>query len=95
MDFSIGSDLFKIVKDHLRITWDYEDDKIVQTIAEAKAKIEIVAGATDFSKDFAIMILKNCSRYYWDGSAEFFEENFRRELIQLQLYNARHPYFGG
>ena len=37
------------IKDHLRVTWDYQDDDIKDMIAEGKDYIEGIAGPTDFN----------------------------------------------
>lgn len=77
------------IKDHLRVTWDYQDDDIKDMIAEGKDYIEGIAGPTDFTTvGLAFYLLKNYCRYNWSGSGMYFEQHYRSDLLKLQLKNA-------
>ncbi|MDW0112210.1 head-tail connector protein [Sporosarcina saromensis] len=85
-----ADELLKEVKNHLRITWVEEDTDIVKLIDRAKSYFKSVTGADlDFFKDGQAkhLLLERC-RYVYNRSAEEFENNFRHEIINLQLSTA-------
>lgn len=76
------------IKKHLRVTWAYQDDEIKEIIEEGKGFIEDICGPSDFkSIGPAFSLLKSYCRYAWSGSVELFEENYKRQLIRLQISN--------
>lgn len=80
--------IFQKIKNHIHVTWDYQDEDILDTINEGIEKIEGIAGPTEFEAGKAMSILKAYCRYAWNGSESLFEESYRRDLLQLQLKNA-------
>ena len=85
----ISEKVFKIVKENIRVTWDYDDEIIEQSIREGISKIENICGRCDFDENAtAQKLLKEYVRYDWNGVSLYFEPNFKRELLQLQLNNA-------
>ena len=85
----ISERVFKIVKDNIRVTWEYDDEIIEQSIREGISKIENICGRCDFDENAtAQKLLKEYVRYDWNGASLYFEPNFKRELLQLQLSNA-------
>lgn len=75
------------VKRYLRITWDDEDDHLIDMIDRSKAYLNELAGAElDYDSDgLARSLLLDRVRYVYNNATEYFEENFHRELLRLQL----------
>ncbi len=75
------------IKDYLKITWDDEDPDIQNMIGRGKKRLEGLAGATlDFVEEGpARELLFEYCRYAYNNALEYFEENFRKEIIRLQL----------
>lgn len=83
-------DLLNDVKNHLRVTWSEEDANITSLIERAKIYFKSVTGADlDFTVEGQAkhLLLERC-RYVYNRSAEEFENNFRHEIINLQLRTA-------
>lgn len=79
--------LLQAVKDYLRITWDDEDAHIEGIIARGKAYLNSLTGtALDFDADGQprSLLLDYC-RYVYNNASEYFEENYSREILRLQL----------
>lgn len=79
--------LLSEVKDYLKITWDDEDQGLTRMIGGAKSYLENLVGVElDFTKDDdpKTLLLDRC-RYVYNNAAEYFEENFRQEILRLQL----------
>lgn len=75
------------VKDYLKITWDDEDQGLTRMIEGAKSYLENLVGVElDFTKDDdpKTLLLDRC-RYVYNNASEYFEENFRQEILRLQL----------
>lgn len=76
------------IKKHLKITWNYENSEIKDMIEDGKAVINSICGPSDFSKGGeAYTVLKAYCRYARSGSTAMFEENYKRQLLRLQLQN--------
>ena len=76
------------VKKYLNITWDDEDvnSKLNMLIGESKIAISVLMGATvDFNQLEFKELLFNRIRYSYNNSLEYFEENFSKEILRLQL----------
>lgn len=75
------------VKRYLRITWDDEDVHLTDMIDRSKAYLNELAGAElDYDSDgLARSLLLDRVRYVYNNATEYFEENFHRELLRLQL----------
>ena len=75
------------VKDYLRVTWADDDTAITDLIERGKKKLEELAGAElDFEqKGLARSLLFDFVRYAYNNASEYFEENFREEILRLQL----------
>jgi len=75
------------VKAYLKITWDDEDTAITDLITRGKEKLEELAGAElDFDTEgLARALLFDYCRYAYNNASEYFEENFRHEILRLQL----------
>lgn len=82
-------DLLKQVKDRINVTWDYEDEKISEIIEEAKDFILSRAGEVDF--DTSIVgrkLIKEYAMYAWNGAVASFEDDFKSDILNLQIRNA-------
>ena len=75
------------VKNYLKITWDDEDAAIQDIIDQSKAYLnELVGAELDFEqKGLARSLLFDYCRYVYNNASEYFEENFAREILRLQL----------
>lgn len=75
------------VKDYLKITWNDEDTAITDLITRGKKQLEGLAGAElDFDTEgLARALLFDYCRYAYNNASEYFEENFRHEILRLQL----------
>ncbi|QJT71639.1 putative head-tail connector protein [Psychrobacillus phage Spoks] len=79
--------LLVTVKNHLRVTWDEEDEDLISMIDRAIAYFKSVTGADlDFTVEGQArqLLLERC-RYVYNRSTEEFENNFRHEIINLQF----------
>ena len=75
------------VKDYLKITWDDEDDYLTSLISRGQTKLDELAGAElDFETEgLPRSLLFDFVRYAYNNASEYFEENFRGEILRLQL----------
>ena len=75
------------VKDYLKITWNDEDTAITDLITRGKKQLEGLAGAEpDFDTEgLARSLLFDYCRYAYNNASEYFEENFQKEILRLQL----------
>lgn len=79
--------LLQEVKAYLKITWDDEDFHIQNIINRSKARLnELVGAELDFdSSGLAQDLLLDYCRYSYNNAVEYFEENFREQILRLQL----------
>ena len=79
--------MLQAVKDYLKVTWNDEDSHIQGIIDRGQAYLNDLTGAElDFETDGPpkTLLLDYC-RYVYNNASEYFEENFARELLRLQL----------
>ncbi|MCR1955219.1 hypothetical protein NSA24_10485 [Clostridioides mangenotii] len=77
------------IKRRLNITWDYDNEEIGEIIEEGKAFIVARVGEVEFDLNpLASRLLKEYCRYAWNGSVAYFEQNFRSDILNLQIQNA-------
>lgn len=82
--------LLSEVKDYLKITWDDEDLSLQGIIERGKSNLENLTGTElDFEKEGQpkSLLLDYC-RYAYNNALEYFEENFHKEILRLQLMEA-------
>ena len=75
------------VKEYLKITWDDEDQSLLKMIERSKAYLNNLIGTElDYAADDdpKSLLLDRC-RYVYNNASEYFEENFREEILRLQL----------
>ena len=64
-----------------------------ELIELVKENLDINEDEIDFEKDlFARSLLLNCARYHYNNVSEFFEDNFQKEILRLQLLEASGGY---
>ena len=75
------------VKDYLKITWNDEDSNITGIIARGKVYLNDLVGVElDYeSEGQPKSLLLDYCRYAYNNALEYFEENFKREILRLQL----------
>lgn len=83
-------ELLHEVKQELKITWDDEDVMLSNMIERGKGCFNSLVGVElDFSKNNqAKSLLLNYCRYDYNSALEYFETNFSKEIIRLQLQEA-------
>lgn len=75
------------VKEELKITWIDEDPSLERMIVRAKGDLESLVGVTldlDTNTRAKTLFLNYC-RYSYNNSLEYFEDNFHKEILWLQL----------
>lgn len=79
--------LLQEAKGYLKITWDDEDATLSGHIARGQAHLNDLMGAElDYTIDGpAKSLLLDYCRYAYNNALEYFEENFQREILRLQL----------
>lgn len=75
------------LKEYLKITWNSEDNYLQKIIDRGKVYLE---GLTGTKLDFDVEgqaknLLLDYGRYYYNNAIEYFEENFHKEILRLQL----------
>jgi hypothetical protein len=79
--------MLQAVKNYLKIAWNDEDSHIQGIIDRGQAYLNDLTGAElDFEADGPpkTLLLDYC-RYVYNNASEYFEENFSKELLRLQL----------
>ncbi|HPZ93278.1 MAG TPA: head-tail connector protein [Bacillota bacterium] len=79
--------MLQTAKDYLKVTWTDEDSHIQGIIDRGQAYLNDLTGAElDYETDGLpkTLLLEYC-RYVYNNALEYFEENFARELLRLQL----------
>lgn len=82
--------LLKDVKEYLKITWDDEDDSLQGIINRGQANLQELTGTQmDFEQEGQpkSLLLDYC-RYAYNNALEYYESNFQREILRLQLTEA-------
>lgn len=79
--------MLEAVKNYLKITWDDEDAAIQDIIDQGEAYLNELSGAElDYTqKGLARSLLFDYCRYVYNNASEYFEENFAKEILRLQL----------
>lgn len=77
------------IKGYLKVTWDDEDSYIEGYIDRGKSHLEGLTGTTlDYEKGEPKSLLLDYCRYAYNNALEYFDENFRGDILRLQLQEA-------
>ena len=75
------------VKDELKITWPDEDASLDRLIIRAKDNMDDLIGVEldyEMNSQAKTLFLNYC-RYDYNNALEYFEDNFSKEILRLQL----------
>lgn len=78
------------VKEYLKITWESENNYLQSIINRGKDNLSNLTGTDlDFEAEGQpkALLLDYC-RYAYNNAIEYFEENFSKEILRLQLKEA-------
>ncbi|NYB73858.1 phage head-tail connector protein [Sedimentibacter hydroxybenzoicus DSM 7310] len=78
------------IKDYLKITWEDEDAGIQKIIDRGKNYFNDLTGVElnfDENNQAKTLLLDYC-RYAYNNALEYFEDNFQKEILRLQLKEA-------
>lgn len=75
------------VMDYLRVSSPYEENNLRRIIQSGQAYLNELTGVElDFGVEgLARSLLFDYCRYAYNNASEYFEENYRRDLLRLQL----------
>ena len=75
------------LKAKLKITWDDEDKLLLDILNQGKYYFKTVTAAEiDFENNLlAETLLMDYARYSYNNSLEYFEENFKSQILLLQF----------
>lgn len=78
------------LKDYLKITWDNEDAYLQNIINRGQEYLKDLTGTElDFNTEGqAKSLLLDYCRYYYNNALEYFEDNFQKQIVRLQLKEA-------
>ena len=82
--------LLQELKDYLKITWDNEDAYLQNIINRGQEYLKDLTGTElDFDTEGqAKSLLLDYCRYYYNNALEYFEDNFQKQIVRLQLKEA-------
>lgn len=77
------------LKEYLKITWNDEDINLSRILESGKIYLNNIVGISlDFKTNaYYKMLLFEYSRYVYNNALEYFDTNFRSQLVQLQIQN--------
>lgn len=86
-------DYLEMVKRYLRVTFDHSDEELRDLIEDGKAELKgaIYPGLEfnaipDAPYDGRInALLKDYVRYAWNGSTQYFRQDYSRQILALSL----------
>ena len=79
--------MLDLLKQTLRITWTNDDAYLEEIISRGENTLNDLVGVElDYSNPSpAQTLLLNYCRYDYNNALEYFEENFHKEILRLQL----------
>lgn len=79
--------MLEVIKSYLKVAWQDEDLLITDLIARGKTRLNELAGADlDYETEgLARSLLFDFVRYAYSNASEYWEENFQREILRLQI----------
>lgn len=89
---NLNEELLPSVKGTLGVTWEHRDKDILDMIDEGIAFLESRASPLYFSFSdknnvarSSRKLLKEYCRYAWAGTAAYFENDYRSDILNLQI----------
>ena len=79
--------LLERLKERLKITWDDEDILLINMLERAEKSLNALMGVElnyNTPGPAQELLLERC-RYDYNNALEYFEQNFAREILRLQL----------
>ena len=79
--------LLEQLKERLKITWDDEDILLINILELAEKSLNALMGVElnyNTPGPAQELLLERC-RYDYNNALEYFEQNFAREILRLQL----------
>jgi len=79
--------LLEQLKERLKITWDDEDILLINMLERAEKSLNALMGVElnyNTPGPAQELLLERC-RYDYNNALEYFEQNFAREILRLQL----------
>jgi hypothetical protein len=79
--------LLERLKERLKITWDDEDILLINILERAEKSLNALMGVElnyNIPGPAQELLLERC-RYDYNNALEYFEQNFAREILRLQL----------
>ena len=79
--------LLEQLKERLKITWDDEDILLINMLERAEKSLNALMGVElnyNTPGPAEELLLERC-RYDYNNALEYFEQNFAREILRLQL----------
>ena len=78
------------VKEYIKVTWEHEDRLIQGIITRGMGYFNGLTGVKlVFEEDEqAMALLLDYCRYGYNNSLEYFEDNFSKEILRLQIKEA-------
>lgn len=79
------------IKEYIKVNWENENANIQSMILRGQAHLQGLTGTIlDFEIDegLAKSLLFDYCRYAYNNALEYFEENFSKEILRLQLQEA-------
>lgn len=81
--------MLQTVKAYLKITWDDEDAGLTDLISRGQEYLNNLVGAElNFEEALPCSLLLDYCRYSYNNAIEYFEDNFQKEILRLQLSTA-------
>jgi len=83
----LDDQLLKDFKGRMRIFHDADDENLKNILESSRVAIERWCGSSDVEKAEIRELVIERSRYVFNDSLEFFNENFQSELMAVSLAN--------
>lgn len=82
----ISDEVLEKFKDRMRITHSIEDDNLREILSSSYESVKYSCGDFDISKNMrGRELVFERSRYVYNDSLEFFEDNFLSEIMSLGI----------
>lgn len=79
--------LLESFKRRMKIFHDTQDDELIDSLTASKAAIKSMTGTDDITKPEVKELVIERSRYAYNDTLEYFEDNFQSTLIRVAFDN--------